>query len=68
MINPIIELGLRRNGEWSGYAKVLGKFSVPGRSTNLKESRPRAYCDWACLDIYLASIISLFFLLLLYID
>ena len=24
---------------------MLGKLSVPGRSTNLDESRPRAYCD-----------------------
>ena len=29
---------------WSGGAKVLGKLSVPGRPTNLDDSRARAYC------------------------
>ena len=29
---------------WSGGAKVLGKLSVPGRPTNLDNSRARAYC------------------------
>ena len=29
---------------WSGGAKVLGKLSVPGRPTNLDNSRTRAYC------------------------
>ena len=28
---------------WSGGAKVLGKFSVPGRRTYLDDSRARAY-------------------------
>ena len=31
-------------GGWSGGAKVLGKLSVPGRPTNLDNSRARAYC------------------------
>ena len=30
-------------GEWSGCAKVLGEFAVPGRPTNLNNSRERAY-------------------------
>ena len=29
---------------WSGGAKVLGQFSVPGRPTNLDDYRARAYC------------------------
>ena len=29
---------------WSGGAKVLGKLPVPGRPTNLDDSRARAYC------------------------
>ena len=47
---------------------VLGKLSVPGRPTNLDNSKIRAYCThgrcgWGCLDIFsLSSIISLFFL------
>ena len=31
-------------GGWSGGAKVLGKLSVPGRSTSLDDCRARAYC------------------------
>ena len=51
---------------WSGDAMVLGKFPVPGRPTNLDNSRVRAYCSCSrcrggCLDIFLSSIISLFF-------
>ena len=30
---------------WSSGAKVLGKLSVPGRSTYLVKSRARAYCS-----------------------
>ena len=29
---------------WSGGAMVLGKLLVPGRPTNLDNSRARAYC------------------------
>ena len=29
---------------WSGGAMVLGKLPVPGRRTNLEESRARACC------------------------
>ena len=29
---------------WSGGAKVLGKLPVPGRPTNLYDSRAGAYC------------------------
>ena len=53
----------------SGGAKMLDKLLVPGRPTNLDNSR-----QWSvalavgavgvCLDIFLVSIISLFFLLL----
>ena len=42
---------------------VLGKLPVRGRPTNLDYSRARAYCACGgCLDIFLTSIISLFFL------
>ena len=46
---------------------ALGKLPVPGRPTNLDNSRARAYC--ACRDadgivrtFFLSSVISLFFL------
>ena len=44
-------------GGWSGAAKVLGKLPVPGRLTNLDDSRAWAYCacsrcGWGCLDIF----------------
>ena len=29
---------------WSGGTMVMGKLSVPGRRTNLDNSRTRAYC------------------------
>ena len=32
------------NVGWSGGAMVLGKLPVPGRPTNLDNSRARAYC------------------------
>ena len=46
---------------------VLGKLPVPGRSTTLEKcrARPAALAVGAggsCLDIFLSSIISLFFL------
>ena len=42
---------------------MLGKLSVPGRPTNLDNSRARAYCacsrcGWGCLDIF--SLVYLF--------
>ena len=45
---------------------VLGKLSVPRRSTNLDNSKARAYCacsrcGWGRLDIFLLSIFSPFF-------
>ena len=45
----------------------LGKVPVPGRPTNLDYDRARIYCacsrcGWGCLDIFLSSAISLFFL------
>ena len=52
---------------WSGGAKVLGNFPVPGRSTYLDSSRVRACCACSrcgggCLDIfslvYLSSFLS----------
>ena len=48
---------------WSGGAKVLGKLSVPGRPTNLDNSRARAYCacsGWGCLDIFFSPLSFLF--------
>ena len=52
--------------QWGGRV-VLGKLPVPGRPTNLDKSRARAYCacsrcGWGCLDIFLSSVISVFFL------
>ena len=50
---------------WSDDAKVLCKFSVPGRPTNLDNSRARAYrassrCRWGGgLDIFFAYLFSL---------
>ena len=46
---------------------VLGKLPVPRRLTNLDDSRASAYCacsgyGWGGFDIFLSSIISLFFL------
>ena len=48
---------------------VVGKLPVSGRPTNLDYSRARAYCaalaveaGGGCLDIFLSTIISLFFL------
>ena len=54
-------------GGWSGGAMVLGEFPVLGRPTNCDKSRARTYCacsrcGWGCLDIFLSSIVSLFFL------
>ena len=41
---------------WSGGAKVLGKVSVLGLTTNLDNSRARAYCacsrcEWGCFSL-----------------
>ena len=54
-------------GGWSSDAMVLGKLSVPGRPTNLDNSRARVYCacsrrGWGSLDIFLYSTFYLFFL------
>ena len=58
---------LIRIGGWSGGAKVLGKLPVPGRSTDSHYSRARAYllavgAGGGCMDIFLSSITSHFFL------
>ena len=39
----LAELTLKARG-WTGGAKVLGKLPVPGRPTNMNNSRARAYC------------------------
>ena len=49
---------------------MLGNLSVPGRPTNLDDSRARAYCacsrcGWGVWTFFLSSIFSLFFLPLL---
>ena len=49
---------------WSGGVKVLDKLSVPGRPTNLDNSRTRAYCarsrcGWGGLDIFFSRLSSL---------
>ena len=46
---------------------MLAILSVPGRPTDLDESRARvncacSRCGWGCLDISLPTIFSLFFL------
>ena len=46
---------------WSDGAMVLGKLPVPGRPTNLEYGRAVG-AGGGCLDIFLSSIISLFFL------
>ena len=56
-------------GGWSGGAMVLGKLPVPGRPTIwiIVGQGPTALAVGAgggCLDIFLSSIIFLFFLLL----
>ena len=63
-----------QEGGWSGGARVLGKLPVPGRPTNIDESRARAYCacsgcGWGLfghfysrVSILFSSISSLFFL------
>ena len=50
---------------WSGGAKVLGKLSVPGRPTNLDNSRARAYCacsrcGWGVFGHFFAHLSFLF--------
>ena len=42
---------------WLGDAMLLDEVPVPGRSTNLENSRAKAYCacsrcGWGCLDIF----------------
>ena len=39
---PVVDFVINRG--WSGGAKGLGKIPVPGRPTNLGNSRARAYC------------------------
>ena len=56
-----------RHPGWWGGAMVLGKLPVPGRPTIwiIVGHRPTALAvgaGWGCLDIFLSSIISLFFL------
>ena len=50
---------------WSGGAKVLDKLSVPGRPTNLDNSRARVYCacircGWGLFDHFFSRL-SFFF-------
>ena len=48
---------------WSGGAMVLGKLPVPGRPSNLADSRARAYCTCSgCGWGLFGSIFSLLFL------
>ena len=52
---------------WLNCAMVLGKLPLPGRPTNLDNSRARAYCacsrcGWVVWTFLVLSIISLFFL------
>ena len=47
----VYNMEIEKNWGWSGSAMVLGKLPVPGRPTNLDESRARAYgacrgCGW----------------------
>ena len=55
-------------GGGSGGAKVLGKMSVPGRSTDLDNSRARAYCAcsrcwWGLFRLFFSCLSVLFFFL-----
>ena len=52
--------------EKSGDAMVLRKLSVPGSSTDLDNSRARAYCAYSgagggCLDIFVLACVSFLF-------
>ena len=56
MVFVLISIVSMRRG-WLDGAMVLGKFPVPGRPSNLADSRARAYCacsgcGWGCLDIF----------------
>ena len=51
----------KENRGWSGGAMVLGKLPVPGRPTNLGPTALAVGAGGGCLDIFLSSIISLFF-------
>ena len=42
--SPMTLLWFQVKRGWSGGAMVLGKFPVPGRPTNLDQSRARAFC------------------------
>ena len=46
--------GFKSQFGWSGGAMVLGKLPVPGRHTNLDNSRPRAYyfCSRCVLGLF----------------
>ena len=53
--------------EWSGGAMVLGKLLVPGRHTNLDNSRARAYCacsrrGWGLFGQFFSHLSFFFFL------
>ena len=56
-----------REGGRSDGAMMQGKLLVPGRPTNLDNSRARAYCacsrcGWGLFEHFLSSIFFLFFL------
>ena len=64
--NNFSQVGIWR---WSSGAMVLGKLLVPGRPTNLVNSRPMAYCacsrsGWRVFGHFSLLLFSLFFLIL----
>ena len=59
-LNVVKYIDLAKLSGWSDGVKVLGKFSVPGRPTNLDYSRARTYC--ACSRCGLFGHFSLVFL------
>ena len=67
MTHMVHMFGFMTISGWSGGAMVLSKLPVPGRPADFDKSRARACCacsrcEWDCLDIFLLSFISLFFL------
>ena len=66
MIGPTYQPTCQPGGGGSGGAEVLGTLSVPGRPTNLDNSRARVYCAVGAvffffLTFFLSSINSIFF-------
>ena len=59
---PVQDSGSMTLGEWSSGAMVLGKLPVPGRPTNLDQSRAKAYsrCGWGLFGRFFSRLSFLF--------